>query len=227
MALSEEARLARNAYVREWRNKNKDKVAEANRRYWERKFSENNTGFTADDCIKELFADNRKVALDAINREKDYKDYCRAEHIGSNVVCNYTFSAPFENYTINGLGYQEFLKSFGAIWRILNYFVYLSITNGASRQIGMTLDEYMYLEGIEDKESAKTLMRTSLIGLSKVDLRSASKGNRSFINRRFITGDGFITVSNTPCAVVTFADDFYNSLLNEYKWYAFRAERCK
>lgn len=35
--MSEEARLKRNAYLREWRKKNKDKVKEINKRYWERK----------------------------------------------------------------------------------------------------------------------------------------------------------------------------------------------
>lgn len=35
--LSEAARQARNAAQRAWRAKNKDKVREANRRYWEKK----------------------------------------------------------------------------------------------------------------------------------------------------------------------------------------------
>lgn len=37
MELSEEAKQARREYRREWRAKNKDKVAESNRRYWEKK----------------------------------------------------------------------------------------------------------------------------------------------------------------------------------------------
>ena len=35
--MSEAARQARNAAAREWRAKNKDKVREYNRRYWENK----------------------------------------------------------------------------------------------------------------------------------------------------------------------------------------------
>ena len=35
--LSKEAREARNAYLREWRNRNKEKDAEYKKRYWERK----------------------------------------------------------------------------------------------------------------------------------------------------------------------------------------------
>lgn len=35
--MSEAARQARNAYAKAWRAKNKDKVKEQNRRYWERK----------------------------------------------------------------------------------------------------------------------------------------------------------------------------------------------
>lgn len=35
--LTEAAKEARRAYWREWNKKNKDKRAEANRRYWERK----------------------------------------------------------------------------------------------------------------------------------------------------------------------------------------------
>lgn len=37
--MSNEARQVRNAYQRKWRANNKDKVAEINRRYWERKAS--------------------------------------------------------------------------------------------------------------------------------------------------------------------------------------------
>ena len=36
MELSENAKQARREYKREWRAKNKDKVAESNRRYWEK-----------------------------------------------------------------------------------------------------------------------------------------------------------------------------------------------
>ena len=35
--LTEEARIIRNEYARKWRAKNKDKVAESNLRYWNKK----------------------------------------------------------------------------------------------------------------------------------------------------------------------------------------------
>lgn len=35
--LSEQAREERNAYVRQWRSKNRDKVAATNKRYWEKR----------------------------------------------------------------------------------------------------------------------------------------------------------------------------------------------
>lgn len=35
--LSNQAKEARRAYLREWRRKNPEKVRESNRRYWERK----------------------------------------------------------------------------------------------------------------------------------------------------------------------------------------------
>lgn len=38
--MSEEAKQAYNAYMREWRKKNKEKVKEAKRRYWEKKLNE-------------------------------------------------------------------------------------------------------------------------------------------------------------------------------------------
>ena len=38
--LSEEARKARNKYVKEWRDKNKDKVTASQARYWNKKTSE-------------------------------------------------------------------------------------------------------------------------------------------------------------------------------------------
>lgn len=37
MALSEEARKARNKYMREWKKKNPDKVRRYNERMWEKK----------------------------------------------------------------------------------------------------------------------------------------------------------------------------------------------
>lgn len=43
--LSEAAKAARRAYHKEWRAKNKDKVKERNRRYWEKKALE--MGFAA------------------------------------------------------------------------------------------------------------------------------------------------------------------------------------
>jgi hypothetical protein len=42
--LSEQAREARAAYFREWKSKNKDKVREYNRRFWERKAGKNKNG---------------------------------------------------------------------------------------------------------------------------------------------------------------------------------------
>jgi hypothetical protein len=41
--LSEAAKAARRAYHKEWRAKNKDKVKERNRRYWEKKALEMET----------------------------------------------------------------------------------------------------------------------------------------------------------------------------------------
>lgn len=38
--LSEQAKAARKAYYKEWRAKNRDKVREKNRRYWEKKAKE-------------------------------------------------------------------------------------------------------------------------------------------------------------------------------------------
>ncbi|MFW2490941.1 hypothetical protein ACN077_20600 [Clostridium chromiireducens] len=35
--MTNEAREKRNAYLREWRKKNKDKIKEINKRYWEKK----------------------------------------------------------------------------------------------------------------------------------------------------------------------------------------------
>ncbi|MEL5900363.1 hypothetical protein AAGC94_20250 [Clostridium sporogenes] len=35
--MNEEARKLRNEYMRKWRKKNKDKVKEAQKRYWEKK----------------------------------------------------------------------------------------------------------------------------------------------------------------------------------------------
>lgn len=37
LQLSEEAKEARNAYYRAWRQKNRDKVRKNNQRYWEKK----------------------------------------------------------------------------------------------------------------------------------------------------------------------------------------------
>ena len=45
MQISEEAREARNRYYREYRAKNREKIREINRRYWEKK--------VADKCRKE------------------------------------------------------------------------------------------------------------------------------------------------------------------------------
>ena len=39
--LSDEAREIKKAYFREWRKKNKEKCAEYQRRYWEKKLHEN------------------------------------------------------------------------------------------------------------------------------------------------------------------------------------------
>lgn len=38
--LTEEARQARNAYMKRWRSENKDKVAEYNAKFWQRKSDE-------------------------------------------------------------------------------------------------------------------------------------------------------------------------------------------
>lgn len=38
--LSEKARKMRNEYAKNWRANNKDKVAESNRKYWEKKAQE-------------------------------------------------------------------------------------------------------------------------------------------------------------------------------------------
>lgn len=38
--LTEEARQARNAYMKRWRAENKDKVAEYNAKFWQRKSDE-------------------------------------------------------------------------------------------------------------------------------------------------------------------------------------------
>ena len=40
MALSKEARQARNEYMREWRRKNKDKIKKHQENYWEKKAKE-------------------------------------------------------------------------------------------------------------------------------------------------------------------------------------------
>ena len=40
--MTDSAREARNAYLREWRKKNKDKVKAAKERYWEKKAREAN-----------------------------------------------------------------------------------------------------------------------------------------------------------------------------------------
>lgn len=38
--MTEKAKMERNRYAREWRARNKDRVKEANRRYWEKKARE-------------------------------------------------------------------------------------------------------------------------------------------------------------------------------------------
>lgn len=40
MGMSEEARKARNEYMRNWRRANKDKVKQYNKTYWEKKVNE-------------------------------------------------------------------------------------------------------------------------------------------------------------------------------------------
>ena len=42
--MSEEAREKKNAYLREWRKRNKDKVKEINKRYWEKKLKISDKG---------------------------------------------------------------------------------------------------------------------------------------------------------------------------------------
>ena len=43
MVISDEARAERNAYLRAWRAKNRDKVRAANSAYWERKAADKNS----------------------------------------------------------------------------------------------------------------------------------------------------------------------------------------
>lgn len=43
MVISDEARAERNAYLRAWRAKNRDKVRAANSAYWERKAANKNS----------------------------------------------------------------------------------------------------------------------------------------------------------------------------------------
>ncbi|MEG1141589.1 MAG: hypothetical protein RSE41_03935 [Clostridia bacterium] len=40
LRLNDEARAKRNAYMKEWRKKNKEKVQEYQNKYWERKVSD-------------------------------------------------------------------------------------------------------------------------------------------------------------------------------------------
>ena len=46
MVISDEARAERNAYLRAWRAKNRDKVRAANSAYWERKAANKNSSTT-------------------------------------------------------------------------------------------------------------------------------------------------------------------------------------
>lgn len=48
--MSEEAKKARNEYLREWRKRNPDKVAAIKARYWEKKAKEANNDDGAGNC---------------------------------------------------------------------------------------------------------------------------------------------------------------------------------
>ena len=47
--MTEAAKEARRAYKREWNKRNRDKVRESQRRYWERKAAQNKTDTTQED----------------------------------------------------------------------------------------------------------------------------------------------------------------------------------
>ena len=53
MVISDEARAERNAYLRAWRAKNRDKVRAANSAYWERKAANKNSSTTDNGQHKE------------------------------------------------------------------------------------------------------------------------------------------------------------------------------
>lgn len=42
--MSDKAQEEKNGYMREWRKRNKDKIKEINKRYWENKARKNNKG---------------------------------------------------------------------------------------------------------------------------------------------------------------------------------------
>ena len=48
--VSEAAREAKNAYAREWRARNKDRVREYNASYWQRKAEQNEQKSTKEGC---------------------------------------------------------------------------------------------------------------------------------------------------------------------------------
>lgn len=62
--MTEEARAARNAYLRKWRKENPEKVKKIRERYWEKKVQERQAGDTANrkevqDCDNGLRAAGR------------------------------------------------------------------------------------------------------------------------------------------------------------------------
>jgi hypothetical protein len=59
VVISDEARAERNAYLRAWRAKNRDKVRAANSAYWERKAANKNS-LTTDSIGKEA-GDNERT----------------------------------------------------------------------------------------------------------------------------------------------------------------------
>ena len=59
MVISDKARAERNAYLRAWRAKNRDKVRAANSAYWERKAANKNSSTT--DSIGKEAGDNERT----------------------------------------------------------------------------------------------------------------------------------------------------------------------
>lgn len=69
MVISDEARAERNAYLRAWRAKNRDKVRAANSAYWERKAANKNSS-TTDSIGKEAGDMNAQIDPIAVSMTK-------------------------------------------------------------------------------------------------------------------------------------------------------------